>query len=142
LPEPAESWKEGIEGKSFVKICLDCIFCFFLQVLFACRAVTDDEKKIKVVLNRIGTPTPEIPSSISPAETGRWVYEIVSELTRVEGLFKKIKMGSVTSASKFCCYLKKSVLNMQTLLETALRFATDYSLRFIERGRHKQRKRK
>lgn len=106
-----------------MKTYLDCIPCFFKQALFACRVVTDDEKKIKLVLDRIGAFLPEIPLTSSPPETGREIYRIISEVTQVDDPFKEIKRESIRSALKLYPDLKRRVLNSRTPLEITLRFA-------------------
>lgn len=102
---------------------LDCIPCFFRQALFACRAVTDDERKIKLVLDRIGAFLPEIPLISSPPETAAEIYKIISEVTHVDDPFKKIKRESITSALELYPDLKRRMLDSHNRLETGLRLA-------------------
>ena len=53
---------------------LECIPCFFKQALFAARAATKDEKKVKRVLEGIAELVPDIPLNNPPPETGRLIY--------------------------------------------------------------------
>ncbi len=106
-----------------MKTSLDCIPCFFKQALFACRAVTEDERKIKLVLDRIGVFLPDIPLTSSPPETAAEIYRIISEVTHVDDPFEKIKRESITSALELYPDLKRRVLNSPNCLETGLRLA-------------------
>ena len=106
-----------------MKTYLDCIPCFFKQALFACRAVTDDESKIKLVLDRIGAFLPEIPLTSSPPETAAEIYRIISEVTQIDDPFKRIKRESITAALKLYPDLKKRVLDSPNRLEAGLRLA-------------------
>ena len=77
---------------------LECIPCFFRQALFAARAVTENETKIKQVLNRIAGLVPGIPLSSPPPETARLIYRAVREVTGVADPFRAYKDKSIEKA--------------------------------------------
>ena len=60
---------------------LDCFPCFFDQALRAGRIATDDEKKIKRLLDEIGMMLRDIPLESTPPETARLIYRKVREIT-------------------------------------------------------------
>nr|HID59685.1 DUF89 family protein [Desulfobacterales bacterium] len=102
---------------------LDCIPCFFKQALFASRIATDDEEKIKEVLNRIGMLLPDIPLTNSPPETGRVVYGVVREVTGIDDPFRDLKNESIKKALKLYPSLKTMVNASDDRLETAIKIA-------------------
>jgi len=106
-----------------MKTYLDCIPCFFKQALFASRAATDNEEKIKEVLDRIGMLVPEIPLTNSPPETGREVYRIVREVTGIDDPFSELKAESIKKALRLYPRLKSMVEASDNRLETAVRIA-------------------
>jgi len=65
-----------------VKTYLDCLPCFLNQALRAGRIATDDEKKIKRLLDEVGMMLRNIPLESTPPESGRLIYHKVSEITR------------------------------------------------------------
>ena len=73
-----------------MKTYLECIPCFFKQALFAAREATDDEKKIKQVLDALGQHLPEIPLDSPPPHTARAVYGVIREITGISDPFKWI----------------------------------------------------
>jgi len=106
-----------------MKTYLDCIPCFLKQALFAARAATDDEERIKVVLDRICKLIPEIPLHASPPETGREIYRIVREATGVSDPFAALKAKSVEIALARYPGLIERVARAEDPLEMAVRLA-------------------
>ena len=64
-----------------MKTYLDCFPCFLNQALRAARIATDDEKKIKKVLDEVGMMLVNIPLESTPPESGKMIYNKVSEIT-------------------------------------------------------------
>lgn len=62
-----------------MKTYLDCFPCFLDQALRAGRIATDDEEKIKQVLDTVGGMLKDIPLGSAPPESGRLIYRKVSE---------------------------------------------------------------
>ena len=60
--------------------CLDCIPCFFDQALRIGRMATNDEKKIKELLDEVGMMLKNIPLESTPPETGRLIQRKIREI--------------------------------------------------------------
>lgn len=106
-----------------MKTYLDCIPCFFKQALFAARAAVNDDETIKAVLDRVGDLVSDIPLENSPPETGREVYRIVREVTRVDDPFAGLKTDSIRTALALYPQLKQQVEASIDPIETAVRLA-------------------
>lgn len=102
---------------------LECIPCFFKQALFAARAATKDEFKIKRVLDRVAGLIPGIPLDNPPPETARLIYTAVREETGVSDPFKAYKDKSIERALSLCDALKHTVDRAEDPLRTAVRVA-------------------
>ncbi len=106
-----------------MKTYLECIPCFFKQALFAARAATSDERKIKQVLDRIGGFIPDLPLDSPPPETARFVYGAVQAITGVSDPFKAHKEKSIRSALQLYPALKSAIRNSGDPLRTAVGIA-------------------
>ncbi len=102
---------------------LDCFPCFFDQALRAGRIATDDEKKIKRLLDEIGMMLRDIPLESTPPETARLIYRKVREITGKYDPYKEIKNESTTKALALYPALKKKVEASNDKLLTAIRIA-------------------
>jgi len=102
---------------------LDCIPCFFKQALFAARAATQDERKIKQVLDRVARCVPRIPLDHPPPETARLVYAAVRDITGVADPFKSYKDRSIEKALSLYGDLKSTVDRAEDPLRTAVQMA-------------------
>ena len=74
-----------------MKTYLDCFPCFLNQALRAARIATDDEKKIKRVLDEVGMMLRDIPIDSTPPQTARLIYRKVSEVTGNSDPYREIK---------------------------------------------------
>ncbi|MBN1327458.1 MAG: DUF89 family protein, partial [Candidatus Cloacimonetes bacterium] len=81
-----------------MKTYLDCFPCFLRQALHAGRIATDDERKIKTILDEVGALIREIPMENTPPETGALIYKKVREITQNADPFKKIKEKNIFHA--------------------------------------------
>lgn len=106
-----------------MKTYLDCIPCFMIQALKAGRLVTDDEQKIKTLLDRVGDSVKNIPMNYTPVENGEIIYSIIREITGVYDPYKSIKQSSINEAKQMYDDLKNRILNSENHLETAVRVA-------------------
>lgn len=106
-----------------MKTYLECIPCFFKQALFAARAATKDERKVKQVLDRIAELIPGIPLGNPPPETARLIYSAVREITGVPDPFKAHKDESIENALSLYPELKSEVEKSEDPLRTAVRIA-------------------
>jgi uncharacterized protein with ATP-grasp and redox domains len=112
---------EGIVKK--MKTYLDCFPCFLEQALRAARIATNDEKKIKKVLDEVGMMLVNIPLESTPPESGRLIYHKVSEITGNPDPYREIKRESTKKALSFYPSLKSKVEKSNDRLLTAIRIA-------------------
>ena len=106
-----------------MKTYLDCLPCFLSQALRAGRIATNDEEKIKELLNSVGAMIKDIPMENTPPETGDIIYRKVKEITGVTDPFKKIKKSNIEEALALYPRLKKIVEESDDRLLMAIRIA-------------------
>ncbi|HER08037.1 MAG TPA: DUF89 family protein [Bacteroides sp.] len=106
-----------------MKTFLDCYPCFLDQALRAGRMATDDEKKIKELLDVVGCMIKDIPMEHTPPETGEVIYRKVRELTGVEDPYKSVKQSSIQEALDLVPELKKMIDEADDRLLAAIRLA-------------------
>jgi uncharacterized protein with ATP-grasp and redox domains len=106
-----------------MKTYLDCIPCFFNQALRAGRIATDDEGKIKRILDEIGMVLKDIPLESTPPETGRVIYEKVREITGNYDPYKEIKIESTHKALSLYHSVKQQIEQSDDSLLSAIRIA-------------------
>ena len=102
---------------------LDCFPCFLNQALRAGRIATDDEKKIKRLLDEVGMMLRNIPLESTPPESGRLIYHKVGEITGNLDPYKKIKNESTKKALSLYPSLKSQIERSKDRLLTAIRIA-------------------
>ncbi len=106
-----------------MKTYLDCFPCFLSQALRAARIATDDEMKIKRVLDEVGMMLKDIPLESTPPETGRLIYRIVREITGNNDPYKEIKEESTKVALGLYPSLKAKVEESDNELLLAIKIA-------------------
>jgi len=106
-----------------MKTYLDCLPCFMSQALRAGRIATNDERKIKALLDDVGCLTKEIPMENTPPETGDLIYQKVREITGIQDPFKHIKKQHIHEALALYPKLKQIVNDSSNKLLTAIRIA-------------------
>lgn len=106
-----------------MKTYLDCFPCFLNQALRAARIATDDEKKIKKVLDEVGMMLGSIPLESTPPETGRLIYRKVSEITGNLDPYREMKSESTQKARSLYPFLKSHIEESNDRLLTAIRIA-------------------
>ena len=106
-----------------MKTYLDCFPCFLSQALRAARIATDDEKKIKEVLDEVGMMLKDIPVKSTPPESGRLIYHKISEITKNSDPYKELKNESTLKALSLYPSLKNKVEKSDDRLLTAIRVA-------------------
>ena len=106
-----------------MKTYLDCLPCFLDQALRAGQMATDDEAKIKRLLDEVGAMLRDIPLESTPPETGRLIYKKVREITGRLDPYKQIKSESTEKALTLYPSLKKKVEKSNDRLLTAVRIA-------------------
>ncbi|MEA2095585.1 MAG: ARMT1-like domain-containing protein [Candidatus Cloacimonadota bacterium] len=106
-----------------MKTYLDCLPCFMNQALRAGRIATNDEQKIKKLLDEVGMLIQKIPFENTPPETGALIYKKVSEITGNNDPYKKIKGKNIEHALHLYPELKQKVKKSDDGLLTAIRLA-------------------
>jgi uncharacterized protein with ATP-grasp and redox domains len=106
-----------------MKTYLDCFPCFLSQALRAARIATDDEKKIKELLDEVGMMLRDIPLESTPPESGRLIYRKIAEITGNPDPYKEIKIQSTNKAFSFYPFLKRYVQKSEDRLLAAIRVA-------------------
>jgi hypothetical protein len=106
-----------------MKTYLECIPCFLRQALFAARAATKDERKVKEVLDRVAGLIPRIPLESPPPETARLVYGAVRDVTGVSDPFKVLKAKSIEKALSLYEELQSAIHRAEDPLRAAARMA-------------------
>ncbi len=106
-----------------MKTYLDCLPCFMNQALRAGRIATNDEHKIKRLLDEVGMLIPKIPLEHTPPETGALIYKKVSEITGNDDPYKNIKQKNIEHAMHLYPVLKQKVKESDDSLLTAIRLA-------------------
>ena len=107
-----------------MKTYLDCLPCFLSQALRAARIATDNEKKVKNVLDEVGMMLKDIPIESTPPETGRLIYKKIREITENSDPYRAIKKESTKKALSLYPVLKDLVEKSNDRLLTAIRIAT------------------
>jgi uncharacterized protein with ATP-grasp and redox domains len=93
------------------------------QALRAGRIATHDEKKIKRLLDEVGKMLSSIPLESTPPESGRVIYQKVSEITGIPDPYKEIKRESTEKALALYPSLKNEIEKEKDTLLTAIRIA-------------------
>jgi uncharacterized protein with ATP-grasp and redox domains len=93
------------------------------QALRAGRIATNNEKKIKKLLDEVGKLIEKIPLENTPPETGAIIYKKVSEITNNFDPYKKIKEKNIKHAMQLYPELKFVVKESNDSLLTAIRLA-------------------
>ncbi len=93
------------------------------QALRAGRMATDDEKKIKELLDSVGAMMKDIPLENTPPETGDIIYKEVRKITGVADPYKKIKESNIKEALLLYPELKEIIRKSDNKLLTAIRIA-------------------
>lgn len=106
-----------------MKTYLDCIPCFLSQALRAARIATDDEKKIKKILDAVGMMLKSIPLESTPPESARLIYHKIAEITGNLDPYRDIKRESTQKALSLYPALKRRVKKSDDRLLTAIRMA-------------------
>lgn len=106
-----------------MKSCLDCIPCFFDQALRIGRMATNDERKIKELLDEVGMMLKDIPLESTPPETGRLIQRKIREIIGNSDPYKDIKRENTRESLRLYPHLKREVEKSNDRLLTAIRIA-------------------
>jgi len=119
-----------------MKTYLDCLPCMMNQALRTARISTNDEVKIKQVLDEVGTMIKYIPMHHTPVQSGILVYQKIREITGVVDPYKDIKKNSIDEALALYPTLAKLMDQSDNKLLTAIRIAITGNI--IDFGMDKQ----
>ncbi|MDY6970213.1 MAG: ARMT1-like domain-containing protein [Spirochaetota bacterium] len=106
-----------------MKTYLDCIPCFMNQALRVGRLSTDNEDKIKEILDNIGMLIKEIPMSLSPPEIAMQVYFEIKRITGNPDPFRKEKKQNIETALKLYPRMKEIIKESEDSLLKAVQIA-------------------
>lgn len=93
------------------------------QALAAGRIATNDENKIKRILDEVGCMIKDIPMDSTPPQTGEIIYRKVKEITGVYDTYKDIKHASIKEILNLFPKLEQIVNNSNDRLLTSIRLA-------------------
>jgi len=83
-----------------MKTYLDCIPCFFKQVIEACKMIGLSDENTKKILNKVALKIPDIEMTSSPPEMGMIIHRIIREHTNDPDPYKKLA-SSEKSVGRF-----------------------------------------
>ena len=106
-----------------MKTYLDCLPCFLSQALRTARIATDDEKKVKRVLDEVGMMLRDIPLESTPPESGRLIYRKISEITGNLDPYREMKSESTKKALSLYPSLKSRVEKSNDRVLAAIKIA-------------------
>ena len=119
-----------------MKTYLDCLPCMMNQALRTARISTNDEVKIKQVLDEIGAMIKDISMHHTPVQSGILVYQKIREITGVIDPYKDIKKNSIREALELYPKLIDYMDDSDNKLLTAIRIAITGNI--IDFGMDKQ----
>ena len=93
------------------------------QALRAGRMATDDERKIKELLDCVGSMMKDIPLENTPPETGEFIYGKIKEITGIDDPYREIKKSNIREALSMYPALKNMLDKSVDQLLTAIRLA-------------------
>ncbi|MDD5005372.1 MAG: ARMT1-like domain-containing protein [Candidatus Omnitrophica bacterium] len=106
-----------------MKTYLDCIPCFFRQVLEGARVVKASPKQQKQIIDEFARKIPEISLKVYPSEIARIGYALLKKISPSGDPYKDIKQKSNRIALRMLGKLRNKVNHSQDRLLTALELA-------------------
>ena len=100
-----------------------CIPCFFQQAINLSKLMKLDDSILKKILKETGLIINDITFEETPAEIGRRVYSMISQITGVEDPYKTLKKESIETALELYPSLKENVENSSDKLLTGIKYA-------------------
>ncbi|MCK4667347.1 DUF89 family protein [Candidatus Dependentiae bacterium] len=100
-----------------------CIPCFFQQAINLSKIMKLDENILKKILKETGLIINDITFEETPAEIGRRVYSMISQITGVEDPYKSLKRESIETALGLYPDLKEKVENSNDKLLSGIKYA-------------------
>ena len=106
-----------------MKTYLDCIPCFFRQMLEGARIVQASPKQQKQIIDGFARKMPEISLEASPPEIARFGYALLGKISPNGDPYKDIKQKSNRIALRLLGKLRRKINHSQDRLLTALELA-------------------
>jgi len=106
-----------------MKTYLDCIPCFFRQIIEAARMAGLSRKKQKKVVDELGCILPKLSLAMSPPEVARIVNKILHKNIKGRDIYARIKQKSNDVGLRIYDQLKKKVAYSQDRLLAAVEVA-------------------
>jgi hypothetical protein len=106
-----------------MKTYLECIPCFVNQAFKTANIATNDQNKVKAVLDSVGDMIKSIPMENTPPETGNHIYQKIREITLNHDPYKEIKKAHIQEAKFLYPKLKNLIKESNDPLLTAIRIA-------------------
>ncbi|MCB2196921.1 MAG: DUF89 family protein [Bacteroidetes bacterium] len=106
-----------------MKTYLQCIPCFMQQAYRTAKLATNDQHKIKTVLDSVGDMIKTVSMENTPPATGNLIYHKIREVTKNDDPYKEIKRKNINEALHLYPDLKETVRNSDDPLLTAIRIA-------------------
>ncbi|MDD4941165.1 MAG: ARMT1-like domain-containing protein [Candidatus Omnitrophica bacterium] len=106
-----------------MKTCLDCIPCFFRQMLEATRLIGASPKQQKRVIDAFAKKIPGLSLQASPPEIAQWSYRLLKKVSFRADPYLEIKRKSNRCAMRLFGKLKDKVERSQDRLLTAVELA-------------------
>ena len=93
------------------------------QALRAAKITTDNPQLIKKILSETGKMIQDIPLENTPPQTGRLIYQKISEITGVTDPYAEIKQQNIKQVLELYPSLQKQIRKSADPLRTAVRLA-------------------
>jgi len=106
-----------------MKTYLDCLPCLMSQALKAARAVTDDEKVHRRVLDAVASLIPQLSLGVRPPEIVQQGYKLVYEIVGDSDPFRKAKAEANQMVLSLYPQLEKMLADSKEPLLTACKLA-------------------
>ncbi len=106
-----------------MKTYLDCIPCFFNQIIRTGRLLGMDEAVIMDMLGQFGATVGDFRMDVPPPRTAIALYDMIALHTGSDDPFKQIKEESTHTALSFYPELRQQVKESASPLGTAIKFA-------------------
>ncbi len=102
---------------------LECIPCFFQQVVYIAKMSSDDEAVQKKIIDAVAQEIPKFSLDSTPPEMARIIHKIIERHTGQSDFYKDIKVRSNRMALGLYPQLKKKVHESQDRLLMAMEIA-------------------
>ncbi len=106
-----------------MKTYLDCIPCFFNQIIRTGRLLHMDEAVIMDMLGEFGASVRDFRMDVPPPRTAVALYDMIARHTGSDDPFRQIKEESTRTALSFYPELRQQVKESASPLGTAIKFA-------------------